>query len=170
MENQVRKISCNEQLYLDMQDLMNTFAIQFILEYTGNVDKKLLEDAINYVLNNYNDNNLKLSNKYWIKNTDKIQIKEIEIKSKELVKDSFFKEKVDYKSHSLEVYLLKHLQKNYIVFKILHSTSDGKGALCFLNNVFRKLKNKELVKCDNTINEQEIANNNCKYNKSSSTQ
>lgn len=165
MENKVRKISCNEQLYLDMQDIMNTFAIQFILEYTGNVDKKVLEDAINYVLKNTNDNNLKLRGKEWLRNKNDIQVQELEIKTKILTEDEIFKNKIDYKSHSLEVYILKHLEKKYIVFKILHSTCDGKGALSFINNVFRRLRNEELIECNNKVNEQQLANNICVHNK-----
>lgn len=166
MENKIRKISCNEQLYLDMQDVMGTFSIQFILEYIGEVNKEELEDAVNFVLENTNDNNLKLCGKDWTRNTEKVQVKEVEIKSEVLTEDEFFKQKTDYRDHSLEVYLVKHISKKYIVIKLLHSVSDGKGALCFVSNLFKKLKNEELIKCDNTVNEQEKAKDICKYNRS----
>lgn len=165
MEDKIRNISCNEQLYLDMQDVMGPFSIQFILEYIGKVDKDELEEAVNFVLKNTNDNNLKLKGREWVKNSEKVQIKEVEIKSKVLTEDDFFKRKTDYRDHSLEVYLVKHFSKNYIIIKLLHSVSDGKGALCFVNNLFKKLKNEELIKCDNTVNEQEKAKDICKYNK-----
>ena len=165
MSDIIRKISCNEQLYLDMQDLMNTFAIQFILEYEGIVDKKKLEDAINYVLNRTNDSNLKLYQRDWVKNSENIVIKDVLINSKEMLEDQFFKQKIDYKTHSVEVYLLKHLQKKYIVFKILHSVSDGKGALKFIENVFKKLNEKELTTCSNKYNEQTLAKEITKHNK-----
>ena len=165
MSEIIRKISCNEQLYLDMQDRMNTFAIQFILEYDGTVDKNILEDAINYVLKNTNDNDLKLGNRNWEANTKKVIIKEININSEKLVDDDFFKAKIDYKTHSLEVFLLTHFGKKYIVFKFLHSTCDGKGALSFINNLFKKLRDEELVQCNNKVNEQDVAKDICKYKK-----
>lgn len=165
MENKIRRISCNEQLYLDMQDLMNTFAIQFILEYEGIVDKKKLENAIKYVLSKSNDTNLMLVNNYWNKSMEDIKIKDISIKTDDLFEDDFFKKKIDYKKHSLEVYLLKHLNKKYIVFRLLHSVSDGKGAIAFVDNVFRRLKNESLVQCSNSFNEQDLVKDITVFNK-----
>ena len=165
MEQIIRKISCNEQLYLDMQDLMSNFSIQFIMEYEGSIDKKILEDAVNYVLENTNDNNLFLNKGEWNKVKEKVKVNEITIDSKNLIEDDFFRNKIDYKTHSLEVYLLTHFERKYIVFKLLHSTSDGKGALSLLENVFKKIKNEELRKFDNSKNEQELAKDICLYNK-----
>ncbi len=156
MVDKIRSISCNEQLYLDMQDLMNTFAMQFVLEYEGIIDKHKLEDAINFVLRNTNDSNLMLFNKCWYKSNENIKVKFIDISSEDVFEDDFFKEKIDYRSHSLEVYLLKHYDKRYIVFKLLHSVSDGKGALLLVENIFKKLKDEELLKCTNSFNEQDL--------------
>ena len=165
MNDKIRKISCNEQLYLDMQDLMNTFAIQFIMEYEGNVDKLKLKQAIQYVLKNTNDSNLKLVNEYWYRCTQDIEIEDIIIENENMYEDDFFKEKIDYKKHSLEVFLLNHLEKKYIVFKILHSVSDGKGALLLVENIFKRLKNEEITKCSNDYNEMDLVENLAIYNK-----
>ena len=165
MKNKIRRISCNEQLYLDMQDLMNTFAIQFILEYEGNVDKNRFENAIKYVLSNTNDSNLMLLGKWWCKSNEEIKIKTVNINTDNLLDDNFFKEKIDYKRHSFEVYLLNHFNKKYIVFKLLHSVSDGKGALLLIENIFKKLKNEDLLKCTNDYNEEDLVQDIALYNK-----
>lgn len=165
MEKVVRKISCNEQLYLDIQDVLNTSAIQFIFEYKGIVEKEKLENAINIVLEEVNDSNLKLIKKNWVKSDKKINIEDVNIETELLLDDDFFNRKVNYKTHSLEVYLLNHFEKKYIAFIMLHSVSDGKGALKFIDNVFKKLNDEEVIKCDNSINEQDAFKDKCKYNK-----
>ena len=43
----IRKISCNELLYVDMQDLTNTYTIQYILEIKYMKDIKKIEKAVN---------------------------------------------------------------------------------------------------------------------------
>ena len=63
----IRRISCNELLYVDMQDLTNTYAIQYILEIKYMKDIKEIEKAVNIVKSNNYGSNLYLNNKnYYI--------------------------------------------------------------------------------------------------------
>ena len=164
MNKNIRNISCNEQLYLDMQDLTNSFAIQYIFEYEGYVDRHKFQNAINYVLKNTDDSNLRLEKNKWVKCENDIKV-EIVKYEKELLESELFKTKIDYTTHSLEVYLLENKDKKYIVFRILHSVSDGKGALQFVSNVFDYLKGKEILNHDNSYNEQDIIDEISEHNK-----
>ena len=47
----VRKVSCNELLYLDMQELTNSYAIQFVFKVKI-LNDKIMEEAINNVIKN----------------------------------------------------------------------------------------------------------------------
>lgn len=165
MSNIVRKISCNEQLYLDIQDLTNSFAIQFILEYSGEINKEKFEESINYVLENYNDSNLKLYKKNWIKVSKKLKVNKIDIKEVNLLNHEIFNKKINYYTNTFEVYLINHYEKKYILFKILHAVSDGKGALLLIDNIFKKYINEKIEKCNNSINEEQINKEVLKNNK-----
>lgn len=163
----LRKISCNELLYVDMQDLTNSYSIQYIFETQEIKNIRKIEEAINVVKNNNYGSNIYLKNKTYYIQDSYIPIEKIEVNKENIYDSSFFKEKTDYKKESIKVYHLynKFNNKQYLIFKFLHSTMDGKGTLMFVQNVMKYLQNKELIKCDNTITDKEFLNSLKTYKK-----
>ena len=137
----VRNISDNEMLYTDLQDLTNTYAIQFLFTMKK-VDLEKLEEALNFVLRMQPGVNVYLKGKKYYKVKTEFEIKKIIVDIDNILDINYFKESVDYKTHSLEVAYIENTSddKKYIVFKILHSVLDGAAALVFIQNIMNYLK------------------------------
>ena len=106
-----RRISYNERLYLDLQDLTNTYAIQycFLVKEIKNIDK--IEEAINEVLKQSPGVNVYLKGKEYFEQTEPVKIRQINIDDEDVFNREEFREKVPYKDHSLEVLLVKNREK-----------------------------------------------------------
>ncbi|MDD4809219.1 MAG: AMP-binding protein [Bacilli bacterium] len=165
MDNKIiREISSNELLYLDMQDICNSFAIQYVFEIKSDYNISLMQEALNNVQKNNIGSSVCFSNKKWYEQKQEIEIKTINIKDKDFYDSNFLREKIDYNKESIQVWIVKNNNKFYLVFKFLHSVSDGKGALIFVSNFFNFLNNKELLSCNNYITDKEFISN-LNYNK-----
>ena len=46
----VRGISDGELMFCDVQELVNSYTIQFLVEFTGNISIKEIEDTINEIV------------------------------------------------------------------------------------------------------------------------
>ena len=61
----VRGISDGELMFCDVQELVNSYTIQFLVEFTGNISIKEIEDTINeIVIKNPGSNVFKNKNNY----------------------------------------------------------------------------------------------------------
>lgn len=162
--SEIRKASCNEHLYMDMQDLTNSYAIQYLFKIKKLKSKEKLEEAINSVIDNNKGSNVYLKgNKYYL-NNKRLKVKEITDNSNDIYNLKLFQNKIDYTKESIKVYIINNNGNKYLYFQLLHSVMDGKGCLLFVENVMNYLKEKELIKCSNDITEKEFVNQ-LKYNK-----
>jgi len=162
--NEIRKASCNEHLYMDMQDLTNSYAIQYLFKIKKLKSKEKLEEAINNVIKNNKGSNVYLKgNKYYL-NNKRLKIKEITDDNADIYNLKVFQSKVDYTKESIKVYIINNNGNKYLYFQLLHSVMDGKGCLLFVENVMNYLKQKDLIKCSNNITEKEFVKP-LKYNK-----
>lgn len=161
---EIRKASCNEHLYMDMQDLTNSYAIQYLFKIKKLKSKEKLEEAINSVIKNNKGSNVYLKgNKYYL-NNKYLKIKEIKDDNADIYNLKVFQSKVDYTKESIKVYIINNNGNKYLYFQLLHSVMDGKGCLLFVENVMNYLKEKDLIKCSNDITEKEFVKP-LKYNK-----
>lgn len=154
----VRKVSCNELLYLDMQDLTNSYAIQFVLKIKKMDNIKNIEDAINKVIKNNIGSYVFMKNKKYYINDNDLKIEKRNINNKDFYNSNIFSEKIDIKKESIKVYFIKNKydQSEYLLFKFLHSVMDGKGCLLFIENFKKCLKNEVLINCNNYITDYEF--------------
>ena len=161
-----RRISYNERLYLDLQDLTNTYAIQycFLVKEIKNIDK--IEEAINEVLKQSPGVNMYLKGKEYFEQTEPVKIRQINIDDEDVFNREEFREKVPYKDHSLEVLLVKNREKTYLVFRVLHSALDGMGVLGFVRNVMRYLNGEEIIQCISDITDIDFLKRHESYRKS----
>lgn len=160
----VRKVSCNELLYSDMQDLTNTYAIQYIFN-VNKINNIKIEEAINNVIkNNIGTSVFKQNKNYYLKNSY-LKIEKRIVNEKDFYNSEIFIEKIDVKHESIKVYYIinEYDEKQYLVFKFLHSVMDGKGALLFIENFKRYLTDEELIACNNYMSDIEFLKNKKPY-------
>ena len=141
----VRKASCNELLYNDLQDFTNTYAVQFVLKVSRIENLPAIEEAVATVLKANPGVNVYLKGKAYYTSTEPVKIKEYTISDEDLYGNELFQERMDYRSHSIEMCLVHHTSGEYLVFKIMHSVLDGKAALVFVQNIMNELNHKPLI-------------------------
>lgn len=163
----VRKVSCNELLYLDMQELTNSYAIQFVFKVKI-LNDKIMEEAINNVIKNNIGTSVFMKNKSYYLQDNYLKIEKRTVNEKDFYNSDVFREKVDIKHESIKLYYIKNKydENEYLVFKFLHSVMDGKGALLFIENFKRYLINEELIACNNSISDRDFLKNIKFYKKS----
>lgn len=161
---EIRKASCNEQLYMDLQDFTCAYTIQFVFKIKRLDSKQKLEEAINYVIKHNVGSNLYLHKKSFYLNETYLRIEEVEEDSEDFYNSAIFRSFIDYTKEAMKVYIIHNRGERYLYFQFLHSTMDGKGALLFVENVMNYLKEKEPVKCSNTITDKDFIKD-LKYDK-----
>ncbi len=155
----VRKISENELMYLDMQDLTTTFTIQYIFEYENKINTDILEQAILKTQKKYPALFVKANSDNWVINDTQTNIRIETIDSDYIFDSPIFSEKLNSKESTFEVINLITKSSNYLIFKLSHSVFDGKGALLFLENIFDEINNIEGKDCSNSINDEDFLDN-----------
>ena len=164
----VRKPSCNELLYNDLQDFTNSYAIQFIFRVRRIENIPAIENAINTVIEANPGFNVYLKNGKYYACEEKEHILEYDVSGEDIFNDDIFRKRVDYTKHSIEILLLKHDEDKYLVFKIMHSVLDGKGSLLFVQNVMKCLKGEELIPCVYNMTDIEFVRQHDNYSKKES--
>ena len=164
----VRKPSCNELLYNDLQDFTNTYAIQFVYKVKRIDNIPAIEDAINTVLAANPGVNVYLKNGKYFTCEEKVHIEEYECKGDDVFNDEIFQKCIDYTKRSIEVLLVRHNDDKYLVFKIMHSVLDGKASLVFVQNIMNCLKGEELIPSIDDMTDIEFVKQHENYSKKES--
>ena len=141
----VRQPSCNELLYMDLQDFTNSYAIQLVFKVSRIENLPRIEDAVNTVLAANPGINVSYRNGKYYQVINPVRIKTLTIEQEDLFEHPFFHEKIDYRSHSLEISLIHHSSGDYFIVKIMHSVLDGQAALIFIQNIANVLNDKPLI-------------------------
>ena len=161
----IRGVSCNELLYLDMQDVTNSFAIQYVFKIDKIYDLDKIQESINTVAKNNMGSDIFFKHGKWYNRNSKIIVKKLKVNTKDFFNSEFFREKINYKKESIKVYIVEHIVDTYLVFKFHHSTCDGKGAIIFISNFIRCLNKQKLLVCNNSVSDNKFVkrlNYNCK--------
>ena len=133
----VRGISDGELMFCDVQELVNSYTIQFLVEFTGNISIKEIEDTINEIVIKNPGSNVFKNKNNWFVSKDRIYVKELTFDSEAyMLNEDFFNETTNFRKHSIELYLLniKDEKRRYLVFKFFHGVIDGKGAILIIEN------------------------------------
>ncbi len=152
----VRKISCNELLYADMQDVLHAYVTQYVMEIKTLKDEKLLEKAINAAIDFNDGSNMQLKGRSFYVAEKPIRVKRVKIRDKDLWTADFFNEGVDYREATVAAFIVLHQKKKYFVIKVSHAAMDGKGGLLLINNIFKYLNGEELVHYDNALTDRAL--------------
>lgn len=164
----IRKPSCNELLYNDLQDYTNSYAMQFVYKVKRIENLPAIEKAINTVLAANPGVNVYVKNGRYYTCEEKVHILEYDVAGDDIFNDDIFRKRVDYKKHSIEVLLLKHGEDKYLVFKIMHSVLDGKASLVFVKNIMNCLKGEELIPNVEGMTDREFVKQHDNYTKKES--
>lgn len=152
----VRKISCNELLYADMGEVFHACDSHYILEIKKLKSEKKLEEAINAAASFNSGTNVKLVGKKYYNSDTKIILQKIEIKEENIYDNKLFRSGLDTSSTTIAAYLAKHKRKRYLIIKVAHYIMDGKGGIMFIENIFRSLRNEELIKYSNELSDRDF--------------
>lgn len=122
----VRNISDAKLMFYDVQELVNSYTIQFLVEFTDNISIRKIEDTINEIVIRNHGSNVFKNN--WVVSSDIIYVKELTFDSGlYMFNENFFNETTDFNKHSIELYLLNIKDDiNKIGGKLLLSLKDRK--------------------------------------------
>ena len=73
----VRGISDGELMFCDVQELVNSYTIQFLVEFTGNISIKEIEDTINEIVTKNPGSYVFKNKNNWFVSKDRIYVKEL---------------------------------------------------------------------------------------------
>lgn len=150
----VRKISDNELMCCDMQEITTTsFTIQYLMEYENTIDKSIIDKAIKEMQKESRCAFVYARKNNWVENDSIVEVKEMYIDDEDFINNSIFFEKLDYKKETVRFYLIN---KKYLLIKFSHSVFDGKGALNFVEKLFSHINNSPTEPLDNSITEDEF--------------
>lgn len=164
----IRSISDGELMFCDVQELVNSYTIQFLVEFTGNITIQEIESTINEIIIKNPGINVFKNKNNWVVSKEKIYVKELSFDSEVyMLNDDFFNETTNFNKHSIELYLLNIKNENtrYLVFKFFHGVIDGKGAILIIENFVNKICGKEVELLKNDITDKEFIKKQEYYNK-----
>ncbi len=148
----VREISQNEMMYLDMQDISNSFAIQYLLEY-GRVDADIVQEMLLSAITRVPEIWVCKRGSKWVLCQETPQVQEIYFEEGEVLDLPVFRQKIDYARHSLETFVIHGKQSSYVLIRFLHSVVDGQGALLFMQEFFQQ---KTSLLPNNQVNDEQF--------------
>ncbi len=151
-----RLITDNELLYIRFNENYGQFNIQFIFEGQGKVSKNDLQLAIEKTAVSNPIICCCLKDKFWAYSGNFPTVTEhlAHLTHEDLLNSKIVQENMQLKNSTVEVHLFNH--GSMILFKIFHGIMDGKGASNWVNNVFRALRNEDLIAMPDVISEKEF--------------
>jgi len=100
--NKIRDISDGELMFCDVQELVNSYTIQFLIEFTGNVSIKEIENTINEVVMQNSGINVYKNKNNWVSKNELIVVKNITFEDDTyLLNESFFNETVEFNQRNI---------------------------------------------------------------------
>lgn len=146
-KNFIRKASPNEKFYSDMQKSYTCFSMQFVLEADGDIDEKDFFYAVKEASDYCPFSKAVLIGEEWVNtnNYPKITyLEKFELDDKNFSNDIFL-EKIKPNENCVNFYISKPQKSKFIlIIKIFHGLMDGKGALIYIDNIFKSLRNEPL--------------------------
>lgn len=156
-----RPLSSNERLYIIGEELAPPFCIQIVIQGQGNLNLSQLTQAITKAQSYTPGSQLQLKGKLhfsrWIDSDSPPPVREIT--SHNWRGDDFEIRQflqAPLKNSTCEVLLLQG-NPQYIIFRVLHSVMDARGAQIWVNNVFKALRKESLIQLFDDITDRTFA-------------
>ena len=146
-----RDVSDNEQLYVHLQELFSTFAINLVVEGVGYIDPATLQAAVEKASEACPGARLIQSNGMWIDShrTPPVHLlNDSEFDGKDFSKIKLLEKKLDSENGPTSEVVILQLDPMIVVFRVFHGTMDGKGVMLWINNIFRALRGETLIPVD----------------------
>ena len=156
-----RSVSPNEYLYAHIQQLYNTFAIQYVIEGIGYLSLEDLKKAVGQSIEASPGANLILDKKkkMWIESNHNILIHSLNtsefLNKFNLNHNIFLKKNSPFSKRPSTEILLIPTNTYRVIIRSFHGQMDGKGLLIFVNNLFKALRGQEL--CIARSNETDLS-------------
>ena len=147
MKTKVRSLSQNELMYLDLQELSNTFTIQYLLAYKK-VNMTWVQESFERTVREIPSIWVYKKGNNWVCNTVRPKVEELWIKETNVLDEPILKSKLDVCKQSITCTVLHAQNQDYLLIRFSHSLVDGQGALLFLNHFFRIISTRQIP--DNT--------------------
>lgn len=151
MKTKVRSLSQNELMYLDLQELSNTFTIQYLLAYKK-VNMTWVQESFERTVREIPSIWVYKKGNNWVCNTVRPKVEELWIKETNVLDEPILKSKLDVCKQSITCTVLHAQNQDYLLIRFSHSLVDGQGALLFLNHFFRIMSTRQIP--DNTCNDE----------------
>lgn len=143
-----RKLSASENAYIHLQSLYTCFAIQYVIAGQGAVDKDAFETAVARASDACPGSRVRLKNRRWVdtgQTPPVTYLNDWNFDGFQFSKSDLFQKKIDpYKDPVAEIYIAEN-HKIRFLFRIFHGAMDGKGAMIWIENIFKALNNEPLV-------------------------
>ena len=157
MKNEfVRKVACNEKLYIASADCGVNIAYRFLIRIDGNISVDLFDIALKKATENCKGVNLKYHKGKWYVSDylPKFEFVETDVDDIYMYPISW----IDYHKHSFKVGGIYHKKtgNRYISFEFIHCVCDGGSAISFIYDVFSALNGKPLTKYVYNITDDDI--------------
>jgi amino acid adenylation domain-containing protein len=146
-----RDVSDNEQLYVHLQELFSTFAINLVVEGIGQIDPTALQAAVEKASEVCPGARLIQSGGMWIDShrTPPVHLlNEDKFDGKDFSKIELLERKMDPKNGPTSEVVILQLNPMIVVFRVFHGTMDGKGVMLWIHNIFRALRGEMLIPVD----------------------
>ena len=154
----VRNISQNEIMYMDMQELLSPFIIQYIFKYEKPVDVSILDEAVKKAQNKFKDCFVKAVGNCWVENPAPVKTVEMTVDVDDILTIDLFMQKTDFriKFNFAKRTAIKNRNEYYLVFRLSHSVFDGKGAFLLIDNIFSYINDESITECNNSENDEDF--------------
>ncbi|KPA13196.1 peptide synthetase [Candidatus Magnetomorum sp. HK-1] len=159
-----RPLARSERMWLVADKILPPYAIGFLIEGKGKLDKKVWDDAVLRASEANPGTRLKLKgffrNNCWIDSGIPPEVVEIDGSNW----SGFSSEKAPFLQRNLSPFtgptseiLLIHGNPSRILFRSNHAVMDGRGVLLWIDDVFRALRGENILVSNSDINADQLA-------------
>lgn len=143
-KNSKRKQTLNERLYTIGDAISPSFTLQFLIEGRGYIDANTLTEKLAHLAEQLPVLRLRLSGKTWSFDGKLPHVFSHDSEPPQDWNDPLFRRRLEVeKGVSSEFHLFKG-NHDTLLFRVLHSAMDGKGAQLVLRNLFALLRNEPI--------------------------
>jgi len=137
-----------------MQNVFTTFSIQFIIEGVGEISLAKLKEAVHKACEACPGARASIIGRYWVdseRDPPIICLDSLDFDGFSFDRVDLFKTKIDsYQSPCTEIYYIKSPTPR-MIFRVFHGAMDGKGALTWVSNIFKALRDEATFEAKSTL-------------------
>lgn len=156
-----RKISQNEKAYIFVNRCFYPSTLQLIVEGVGDIRPDVLQNAVDQASIACPGSRVTQKGAFWIGNrtTPKVSLasnNQFDGYNFEALDDVFNKKLTPESENNIEIVILRK-QPYSVLFRIFHGVMDAKGAMLWIENIFKSLRNEPLLEAKSTLTDFEFA-------------